>query len=125
MASRLVEGSSTDPVRDAFEGRIPQPTEHGPEDGAVCSEGMLSVAAQRTRPVVFSEMRLSAAAPNDVPAMYFLDVRVSECRQALSRHGRRAALGNPGGSFYQMMHRIEGFLVELRNPDAFVELCIL
>ena len=114
-----------DPVRDAFEGRIPRPTEHGPEDRAVCSEGILSVAARRTRPVVFSEMSLSAAALDDVPATYFVAVRASERRQPLSRHGRGAALWHPWGSCHQMVPRKTVLLVELRTPDALVELCIL
>ena len=43
---------------------------------------------------MFSEMSLSAAAPEDVPATYFVDVQVSERRQSVGRYGR----GQPCGS---------------------------
>ena len=47
-----------------------------PEDGPVCSERILSVAARRTCLVVFSVMRVSAAAPEELPARYFVSVWV-------------------------------------------------
>ena len=74
--------------------------------------------------MVFSEMSWFAAALDDVPATYFVDVRVSERRQPLNRHGRGAALWHPWGSCHQLAPRIRVFLVELRTPDALIELCI-
>ena len=59
----------------------------GPEDGAVCSERILSAAAGRMHPVEFSEMSLSAAATEDMPATYVVSVQVSVPRQSIRRLG--------------------------------------
>ena len=83
MASGPVKGISTDTVRGAFEGCVPWPTDTGPEDGPVCVERILSVAARRTCLVVFSEMSLAPAAPEDMLATYFVGVRVSKSRQSV------------------------------------------
>ncbi len=53
---------------EPFEGRAPRPTDTGPEEWAACFERILSATSQRTCPVLFSEMSLSAAAPEDMPA---------------------------------------------------------
>ena len=71
LASSLVEGIPTDPISGgAFEGHVPnvRPTGTSPEEWAACSERILSAAGQKTYPVVFSEMSLSPATPEDVPA---------------------------------------------------------
>ena len=87
MASGLVKDISWDPVRggEAFESCVPRPTGTGLEHGDVCSERILSAAVRKTCLVVFSEMSLSAAAPEDVPDTYFVGVGVSEHRQSVVR----------------------------------------
>ena len=47
--------------------------------------------------MAFSEMSLSAVAPEDVPATYFLRVRVSELRQSIGRLRQRGCLVAPYG----------------------------
>ena len=47
--------------------------------------------ARGARPVIFAEMSLSKAAPEDMPTGYFVGVRVSERRQAVGGHGREEA----------------------------------
>ena len=91
VTSGPVKGVSTDFVSGAFEGRAPRLAGTGPEDGAVCSERILSTAAWRTSPVVFSYMSASKAAAEDVLTTYFEGVRVSERRQSVGCHGRGAA----------------------------------
>ena len=65
----------------------------------MCPEKILSADARRTRPVVFSEMSLSAFAPEDVPVTYFVGVEVSEHQQSIGCLGR-------GGSFIAPQGRL-------------------
>ena len=91
---------STNPVREPFERRVPRLTDTGPEDVAVCSERILWAAARRTYPVVFFEMSLSEAIPEDVPATYVVSVRVAEPQQSVGCLGRGAVLhGTVGPPF--------------------------
>ena len=69
-------------------------------------------------PVVFFEMSMSLAAPEDVQATYFVDVRVG-------RHGRGAALWQSGGAYPKKAPSGRVSLVELRNSDALLEFSFL
>ena len=62
------------------------------------SERILSAAARRTCLGLFLEMSLSTTSPENVPAMYFINVRVSERWQAVGCHGRGAAFYHRGGA---------------------------
>ena len=78
------KGLSTDLVREPFEGRVPRPTDTGPGNRAVCCERLLSAAARRLCPVVFSELRLSAPALQDVQLFCKrLGLRASAVRRSL------------------------------------------
>ena len=70
----------------------------------MCPEKILSADARRTRPVLFSEMSLSASAPEDVPVTYFVGVEVSEDRQSVGCLGRGGQLYcAPGASVRKSM----------------------
>ena len=49
-----------------FECHVTLVTDTCPEDGAACSERIQLAVAWKLRPVVFSDMSLSAATPEDV-----------------------------------------------------------
>ena len=123
-SSGPVKGISADQVLGPFEGLILRPTDTCPEDGAVCSERILWAAAQRTCPVVFSEMGLSAAGPQDVPATYFVGGRVSQRRQSEERYGRGAALWHPGGACPKTTRPRRIFLGWLTQSDLLLEFCM-
>ena len=90
----------------------------------VSSERFLSAAARRTRPVILSDMSLSAAGLEDVLATYSVCFRVSECRQSVGRLGWGAALWHPAGACPKKASLHKGLLVELRNYDvAVLEFC--
>ena len=75
--------------------------------------------------MVFSEMSLSAAAPEDVPDTYFVGVGVSEHRQSvghLDRGGQPCA--TPRAPVRKSRPRIRVFFVRLLDSDAFLEVCI-
>ena len=84
------------------------PVRGGPEAGTICSE-----------------MTLSAAVPEDVPAIYFVEVWVSEHGQSVGCHDRRAALWHPGSACTKQTSPRKCFLVELRHYDAFLEFSFL
>ena len=76
-------------------------TDTDPEDGVIWSERILSAAARGTWPLVFSEMSVSAAAPEDVPAMYFVGARVAKRRQSVGCLGRGSAVWYRRGALSQ------------------------
>ena len=91
LASWPVRGIPPDPVgAGPFESHVPRPTDICPDDWAVGFESILWATARRTCPLVFSAM--GAAAPEDVPASYFVVVRVSEGHQSVGVLGQGAAL---------------------------------
>ena len=69
---------------------------------------------------MFSEMSLSAAAPEDVPPSYCVVVQVAELRQSVGRWGFGAAVWHHGGVLSQKKTaHIIVFSVEPKTPDAF------
>ena len=122
LASGPVKGISTVSVREACVGRLPRLADTSLENSAVRSERILSAAAGRTRPVVFSEM---SGCPGRHAGHSFH-----------SWQGLRASLvrrpAGPGGSFMASRGGLskngtphKGLLVELRNSDALVEFYML
>ena len=118
------KGLSTDLLREPFESRVPRPTDTGRGNRAVCCERILSAAARRLCPVVFSELRLSAPALQDVQLFRKrIGLRASAVRRSLLPG---AALWRPMASCPQKKtpcpHNV--FFLELRNSDAFQEFCL-
>ena len=72
--------------------------------------------------MVVSEMRLSAAAPKDVPATYFVHTRVSERRQS---EGCLGSLLAPWGACPKKASLHNSLLVELRTSDALLNFSFL
>ena len=87
----------------------------------MCSERILSVAARRTCPAVFSEMGLPAAAPEDSPATHVASVRVSEPRQSVGRLGWGGSLMAHRGLLKSEKASHQSLLVDLRDADALLE----
>ena len=79
-ASGTIKRYLKDPCKPMYwvllEGCVLHLADTGPEDGAVCSEIILPLAARRTWPSKFREMGLSSVAPETVPATYFVVARV-------------------------------------------------
>ena len=106
VASLSVKGISSNPVREGVR------SAHFGRQAPARSTGQYFLKefrrrAQRMCPVVFSEMRLFAAATEDVLATYFVGVRVSERRQSEERYGQGAALWHPGGACPKTKHAPE------------------
>ena len=82
---------------------------------------ILLAAARRTCSVVLSEMCLSASAPEDVPATYFVGVRVSELRKSVSRLVGGAPNGIAGVPVRKSSPCIRFLFLQLRTSDALLE----